>query len=126
MLFRSDARPSDSVDSAELQREVASLRAETLISSEQGDLAPEGGGAPRPSVALDELDTLPDLDGFSDSFSESHHEATDPGAAPGADSSRLMGVSDSMPTAGNPNAGTDPAVLAKAVQTLLRRDQKGQ
>ncbi len=121
-----DLSLATSLDSGELQREVASLRADTLISNDPNELAPESGGAPRPSVALDELDTLPDLDGFSDTFSESHADGDASGGPSGADASRMMGVSDSMPTAGNPNAGTDPAVLAKAVQTLLRRDQKGQ
>jgi len=131
--------PTDSVDSGELAREVASLRTDALVSSDPGDTSPDGASssvAPRPSVSLDELDTLPDLDGFSDSFVEGqsgdpeYADSQDGGASGGRSSggrsSRMMGVSDSMPTAGSPDSGQDPAVLAKAVQTLLRRDQKGQ
>ncbi len=126
------------MDTGALQREVASLRSEVLVPGDSGEPGAQGA-APRPSVALDELDTLPDLDGFSDAFSA---QGETPGAAgsdfgdaglgasgevgAGSDASRYMGPSSSMPTAGAPDAGTDPAVLAKAVQTLLRRDQKGQ
>ncbi len=110
----------------ELQREVADLRSDQLVSSDPG-IAPGGDGielAPRPSVALDELDSLPDLDGLSDAFADS----TVPGSGNG-DVASQIGVSESMPTAGGPSTkdgGQDPALLAKAVQTLLRRDQKGQ
>ncbi len=117
---------SHSVDSGDLEREVAGLRSDVLIANDPSDSSSSGSNmAPRPSVALDELDTLPDLEGFSDSFSESVPGGA--GAAEGTerDASRFMGASDSMPTAGAPDAGKDPVVLAKAVQTLLRRDQKG-
>lgn len=118
------------LESGELAREVASLRADALVSNDPADSSSQGTAAPRPSVALDELDTLPDLDGFSDSFSDGQSGTSDSsggsGEAPSGDASRFMGVSDSMPTAGSPDRGKDPVVLAKAVQTLLRRDQKGQ
>jgi len=123
------AVPTPTLDSGELQREVASLRSEALVPADTGE---DVAVAPRPSVALDELDTLPDLDGFSDSFAQAGAGSSEFGdAGLGAtgtepDASRLMGPSSSMPTAGAPDAGNDPAVLAKAVQTLLRRDQKGQ
>ncbi len=136
-----NADPMDSVDSGELAREVASLRNDALVSNDPGDTSPDGAGsvAPRPSVSLDELDTLPDLDGFSDSFAEGQsgdsefadssggaNDGESGGRSSAGRSSRMTGVSDSMPTAGSPDAGRDPVVLAKAVQTLLRRDQKGQ
>lgn len=126
--------PREVIDSGELEREVADLRTEGLVASdplafEQPGSEPERGGsamAPRPSVGLDELDTLPDLEGFSDSFSSG--SAGDLDRSDGSDDRAIgpMGVSDSMPTAGSPDSGQDPVVLAKAVQTLLRRDQKGQ
>lgn len=119
-----------SVESGELEREVANLRVDALVSNDPADASLQGSAAPRPSVALDELDTLPDLDGFSDSFSDGQSGGSDAsgesGGASSGDASRFMGVSDSMPTAGSPDRGKDPVVLAKAVQTLLRRDQKGQ
>lgn len=115
-----------SLDSGDLEREVASLRSDALIAHDPSDGSSSGGGmAPRPSVALDELDTLPDLDGFGDSFVESLPGESTTTEGNDRDASRFMGSSDSMPTAGAPDAGKDPAVLAKAVQTLLRRDQKG-
>jgi len=121
---------AQSVESGELAREVADLRADALVSNDPADASSAGSAAPRPSVALDELDTLPDLDGFSDSFSDGQPGGSVPsdasGGSPAGDASRFMGVSDSMPTAGSPDRGKDPVVLAKAVQTLLRRDQKGQ
>ncbi|OHD13001.1 MAG: hypothetical protein A2Z96_01170 [Spirochaetes bacterium GWB1_48_6] len=121
---------AQSVESGELAREVANLRADALISNDPADSSSQGTTAPRPSVALDELDTLPDLDGFSESFSDGQPGGSDlsdsSGGSPAGDASRYMGVSDSMPTAGSPDRGKDPVVLAKAVQTLLRRDQKGQ
>jgi len=110
------------VAAGELEREVADLRSDSFVSSDPGE-APSPNGAPRPSVSLDELDTLPDLDGFSDAFTTT---LAGEGEAPAPDASYLAGPSDSMPSAGAPDAGRDPAVLAKAVQTLLRRDQKGQ
>jgi hypothetical protein len=110
----------------ELEREVADLRSDQLVSSYPGQVSGNDGIelAPRPSVALDELDSLPDLDGLSDAFADS----TTAGSG-GSSAVSQIGVSESMPTAGGPSTkdgGQDPAVLAKAVQTLLRRDQKGQ
>lgn len=120
------------IDSGELEREVADLRIDGLLASDpqtfdqQGVEFGDAGSpmAPRPSIGLDELDTLPDLEGFSDSFS-----GGPVGGSDGSDDGSMagpMGVSESMPTAGSPDSGQDPVVLAKAVQTLLRRDQKGQ
>jgi hypothetical protein len=121
-----------SVDSGELAQEVAALKVDAFVSSDPGSSYADSalGVAPRPSVTLDELDSLPDLDGLSDSFTETvpGNSGSVVGGEAGSDrdASSRMGPSSSMPTAGNPNAGTDPVVLAKAVQTLLRRDQKGQ
>lgn len=112
----------------ELKREVQSLVSNPVLTEESD----EETVMPRPSVALDELDSLPDLDGFSDSFASLNPDGSeniDPDNRRDgneSDYSRLAGPSSSMPSSGNPNAGQDPAVLAKAVQTLMRRDQKGQ
>jgi hypothetical protein len=118
--------PAGTLVPGELEREVADLRSDALVSSDPTDSGSGSRSLPRPSVALDELDTLPDLDGFSDSFSEGIGGEPGYGAGPAGDGSRMMGPSESMPTAGSPDSGHDPVVLAKAVQTLLRRDQKGQ
>lgn len=118
---------SDAPGSGEIEREVADIRSERILSTDPGSAAdnPSGGLAPNPAIALDTLDTLPDLEGMSSAFTE----ATPSGGDPGAETATQIGVSDTMPTAGAPRSGggdQDPALLAKAVQTLLRRDQKGQ
>ncbi|HUW68858.1 MAG TPA: hypothetical protein VMX33_01375 [bacterium] len=131
-ILSSEQGPRAGIDSGELEREVADLRTDSLVASDPQTFDQQGvesgnvGSpmAPRPSVGLDELDTLPDLEGFSDSFSSGPvggSDGSDDGSTAGP-----MGVSESMPTAGSPDSGQDPVVLAKAVQTLLRRDQKGQ
>ena len=117
-----------SLSSGEIEQEVANLRADVLIPNDPSDTAADSRSDMllRPSVSLDELDTLPDLDGMSDSFAGLPSASSDTAGGQSGDESSRFGVSESMPTAGSPNAGQDPAALAKAVQTLLRRDQKGQ
>ncbi len=83
---------------------------------------PASNGKSRPrSVGLDELDVLPDLDSLSESFvsTPAYHEA---GAAPGRDDEDRGHASKSSKGGGG---DSDPAVLAQAVRTLLKRDQKG-
>jgi len=70
----------------------------------------------RPVVSLDQLDVLPDLDGLSDAFSI----ALDMG-----DGGEPAGFKPEANSGAGRTNGADPATLAKAVQTLLRRDQKG-
>lgn len=73
--------------------------------------------------SFDDLDVLPDLDGFSDSFApaEFHGAAEDSSSAPRAPSSRgASGPAGSLRT-----ESLDPASLAQAVRTILKRDQKG-
>ncbi|MBL8965843.1 MAG: hypothetical protein JNG85_02470 [Spirochaetaceae bacterium] len=79
-------------------------------------------GKTRPrSVGLDELDVLPDLESLSESFvsTPAYHEA---GAAPGREDEDRGYASRSSKGGGG---DSDPAVLAQAVRTLLKRDQKG-
>jgi hypothetical protein len=78
----------------------------------------------RPSLGFDELDVLPDLDGFSDSFTASEF------AFGGSSAERSERVP--VPSSGGGSSGQragqeglDPAALAHAVQTILKRDQKG-
>lgn len=103
-------------DMGSIENEVQGIRSETLL-PEDGQYGRPMGKTARPSVALDELDVLPDLDSLSDSFVLESHEA-DFGDVPSAEMSSNDGVS------GGSDKG-DPALMAKAVQTLLRRDQKG-
>jgi len=82
-----------------------------------------GAAVPRsesPSAAsVDDLDILPDLDGFSDSFAPAEFQSVEGGGGPAAHSA----------SAGAPRGGgsgsLDPAQLAQAVRTILKRDQKG-
>lgn len=76
-------------------------------------------------VGSDELDVLPDLDGFSDSFAPVEYR----GATAGPDSKasrRPAGGASSGLSRGDPRTDSlDPAQLAQAVRTILKRDQKG-
>ncbi len=68
--------------------------------------------------SLEDLDVLPDLDGFTDSFAAA--EFSSGGSAAQAPAPR--GEERSSPRTQD---GLDPASLAKAVRTILKRDQKG-
>ena len=78
----------------------------------------------RRGAGVDDLDILPDLDAFSDSFTASEFaaggvsgerpEAPRPAFSEGSSSARQV-----------PASGMDPASLAQAVRTILKRDQKG-
>jgi hypothetical protein len=70
---------------------------------------------------LDDLDVLPDLDSLSDSFAESPPSARTEDAAERRGTYGSTGNKASASGA----AGSDPALLAQAVRTLLKRDQKG-
>ncbi|MDA8426313.1 MAG: hypothetical protein M0Z80_09245 [Treponema sp.] len=79
--------------------------------------SPLPGGA----EGFNDLDVLPDLEGFTDSFAASEYgvmeSASDnqgPVPAGRAASGRSSGVSD-----------LDPATLAQAVRTILKKDRKG-
>jgi hypothetical protein len=78
----------------------------------------------RPSLGFDELDVLPDLDGFTDSFTASEFAF---GGSSAERSDRNLSGSSSGGSSGSRagQEGLDPATLAHAVQTILKRDQKG-
>ena len=113
---------SESVEEAEA---VETEDLGSLIGPEEA----EGGGTALPraegagSAAFDDLDVLPDLEGFSDSFAPSDfHGGVDEGEGEASvprrsatSASRGDGRTESL----------DPAQLAKAVRTILKRDQKG-
>jgi len=128
----SGTKPSGSGDFSDLAREVGSIR--------QADLAPDPASAtngrngssavPRPHVSVDDLDVLPDLDGLSDSFAaalpESASDFSDDDTDTDTDVRYSSGsFAGSRSSGGSGGDKEDPAALAKAVQTLLRRDQKG-
>jgi hypothetical protein len=74
-----------------------------------------------PSGLIDDVDVLPDLDSMSDSFvSPLVEEATERSSAESF-SPRLSSASRSSETGGD----FDPREMAAAIQTILKRDQKG-
>jgi hypothetical protein len=113
------AAEADYLEEASLL-EPDGLGAEAAIPTNAG--AEDDG---RPSPGFDELDVLPDLDGFTDAFTASEF-ASGGSAAAGAERgayARGSGGGSSSPRAGQ--EGLDPATLAQAVRTILKRDQKG-
>ncbi len=116
---------SHEMSSNELAKEVESIRAENTrpsSSSRDVETAHVTSQAVRPSVSMDTLDVLPDLDVLSDSFIGSISEENDGESAPRSD----VPITGSFSSGGSSGDGGDPVLLAKAVQTLLRKDQKGQ
>jgi hypothetical protein len=114
--------------SADLAREVGQIRQGALESTNQAAAtngAARSGSIPRPRVSVDDLDVLPDLDSLSESFAEAV-----PGSYETLGNSSESDISYSSGSfsggAASSKEGGDPVVIAKAVQTLLRRDQKGQ
>jgi hypothetical protein len=103
-------------EAATLENDVQDIRSESLLLHGDSAGASDSMG-PRPSVALDELDVLPDLDSLTDSFVASSGDIVTNDDVAGSPSPYAAG------SAGSDKG--DPALLAKAVQTLLRRDQKG-
>jgi len=95
-----------------LREEVKAIRDEGLVPAQAAPRPSEPGG-PRPSVGVDELDVLPDLDSLSDSF-----------IAPIGDAQEDEGFAG-RPSPSGPGDAGEAAVMAKAIQTILRRDQKG-
>lgn len=79
---------------------------------------------PRAPAGVEELDMLPDLDAFSGSFGSLDISPPTTGAGESVD----VGGGDEYHTARSGAQGpasADPATLAMAVRTLLKRDQKG-
>jgi hypothetical protein len=75
----------------------------------------------RPSGGYEDLDVLPDLEGYSDSFNASEFAS---GGAPSSKDSKGH-AGQSGPGGRSGQEGFDPASLAQAVRTILKRDQKG-
>ncbi len=83
---------------------------------------PMGAGAENNSSGnIDDLDVLPDLEGYSDSFTSSEFASS--GSASNNVSKGYSGQGGSTSRPGQ--EGFDPASLAQAVRTILKRDQKG-
>jgi hypothetical protein len=112
-----------------LEPEDQVAEAEPAIPARAGARASPNAGPgreSRPSLGFDELDVLPDLDGFADSFTASEFAfggspAERPERVPAVGGGSGGGTSASRPG----QEGLDPAALAQAVRTILKRDQKG-
>lgn len=113
-----DAGAAEPFDAATARAEEVHL----LEPDEAVSAAPFSAEAPLPrsSGGIDDLDVLPDLESLSDSFSEPISPAT---VASGGEGGGYSDVSRSAAPAQGGDA--DPATLAQAVRTLLKRDQKG-
>jgi hypothetical protein len=118
----------DDLAPAELGDEVAEVPgggdAEVTLLEEApaGDGLPQGAAAmpSRSAIGADDLDILPDMDSVAVGFLDSG----------GGDSSSYSFREESTPSvsrkaSGKGSDGADPAALALAVRTLLKRDQKG-
>lgn len=74
------------------------------------------------SAGFEDLDVLPDLEGFSDAFTSAEFSSSREGAGSAkGDETSYHKNSGSRPG----QEGLDPAALAQAVRTILKRDQKG-
>lgn len=107
--------------------DVSPFAGESLIDgdgSEEGEAEafPQPQPSARASLArssdgLDDLDVLPDLESLSEGFPSSMGGG---GPAPAHE----FPESDHRPSDGGRRGDTDPAMLAQAVRTLLKRDQE--
>jgi hypothetical protein len=78
----------------------------------------------RPSAGFEDLDVLPDLEGFSDAFTASEFSSGGSSDAVGP-MNPMKGGSQGLSGSKAGPEGLDPASLAQAVRTILKRDQKG-
>jgi hypothetical protein len=118
-----NARAADSGGAASGAFHGTGAEASPRAAARPADPAEDRGS--RQPGGFDELDVLPDLDGFTDSFTAS--EFSSGGSSNGDRAERMPAV----PSGGGSRSsrtgqeGADPAALAQAVRTILKRDQKG-
>jgi hypothetical protein len=101
----------------DFEDDIEELKTEPILASKgEGD----GYDAVRPLDILDDVDVLPDLDAFSESFAPPRMDASEGGQAeePPPIPSRRSGGAD-------PGQGEDSGTLAQAVRTMLIREKKG-
>ena len=118
----------EEVSETDDQSSSAPQREASTASSTQGSTGSESRGEEKPTGAsadyqefenLADVDTLPDLDEFSDSFEsvaaaqDAENESNGGGGYSSTDSVDIMGDEQ------------DPATVAKAVRTIIGRDQEG-
>lgn len=114
---KTDAAPDGDTDFEDAEQVAESLSQE-MEEPARGKKGGKGVAAalPPPGTGLDDLDSLPDLESMSDSFVEEL-----PGEGPKDEGHAERGVASGRGRGGV----NDPAVLAQAVRTLIKRDKKG-
>lgn len=119
-------RPSDAVGAStpesgddEFAQEVEELRSQEILpaGSSAANLAYEPVKAPS---ILDDVDVLPDLDGFQDAFAV----ALPGDGSPAATETETPSFSR-RPAKGGGLGADDPSTLAKAIRTVLSKEKKG-
>ena len=118
------SEPAQRMDEAAelLPEEEASLLEPEGNEGDSAVALPVGAGAGNQSSgSIDDLDVLPDLEGYSDSFTSSEFASGGSASNNGSKGYNGQGGSTSRPG----QEGFDPASLAQAVRTILKRDQKG-
>jgi hypothetical protein len=99
-----------------LEPEGLGSDADAALPSEFG--AERGAGS---SGGIDDLDVLPDLESYSDSFNASEFASGGSSSNSGSKGNGGHGASATRPG----QEGLDPVSIAQAVRTILKRDQKG-
>ena len=103
------------------EEEASLLEPEGNEGDSQTALPLSEGAENHSSGSVDDLDVLPDLEGYSDSFTSSEFASSGSASNNVAKGYNGQGGSTSRPG----QEGFDPASLAQAVRTILKRDQKG-
>ncbi len=116
VLPDADADPGFAPEAGLLEPEGPAVEAEPAIP------ANAGSERERRSSGFDELDVLPDLDGFSDSFTASEFAF---GGSSAERPERGVPAGSGGGSAKAGQEGLDPAAMALAVRSILKRDQKG-
>jgi len=78
----------------------------------------------KPLGGFDDVDKLPDLDGFSDSFVSGPASSDEDVAGP-AKADDVPAGAFSASTSGSSGGNFDTKEMVSAIQTMLKRDQKG-
>lgn len=111
--------PMGAPNTGELERDVLAIGRDSMLDGGSGQAGVLETKRLKPLVTMDQLDVLPDLESMSDAFSS----VSDIPGASGYDGPDYGG---SATHGGTSSGGQDPAAIARAVRTLLRKDQKGQ
>lgn len=108
----------DSVLSEDLEKEIELVKNEQLLETSAEQVQVNHGPIAKPLVTQDDLDVLPDIDSMSDVFADI--------SEPDASHQENPPINYSSTTVNAPVYDKEsPEIIARAVQTLLRQDGKG-